>query len=64
MEKKITQQPPPWPCGIGEENQAPKLLLVTAVVDMVIFLNLWAMKWSRFIPFVILNTISVAAKCI
>ena len=40
-----------------EKNQALKLLLVTAAVDLVSELNLWARKCSSVIFFIISNTL-------
>lgn len=45
-----------------KKNQALKLLLVTPVVDGVLYLDLWTRKRSNFIFIVISDTISVAER--
>ena len=48
--------------SIEEKNQALKLLLVTAAVNLVLYLDLWVKKFSSFIFTIISNTISVIAE--
>ena len=52
------------PYNIDEKNQTLKLLLVTPVVDLVLYLDLWARKCSSFIFIIMSNTISAAARAI
>ena len=55
--------PPPHPNNhINNKNQALKVLLVTAVVNLVLYLDLWVRKCFNFIFFVISNTTFVAAR--
>ena len=50
------------PYNIDKKNQAFKLLVVTASVELVLYLDLWARKRSSFIFVVISNTISVTER--
>ena len=51
------------PRNIYKMNQALKLLLVAAAVELVLYLDLWAMKCSSFIFTVISNAYLRAMKC-
>ena len=48
--------------NIDKKNQPSKLLWVTAAIELVLYLDLWARKCSSFIFIVISNTVSMAEK--
>ena len=52
------------PYNIDEKNQTLKLLLVSLIVDVVLYLDLGARKCSSFIFIIMSNTISAAARSI
>ena len=55
--KYFLKKPSPLAHNTDEKNQAPKLLFVTAAVDLVLQLDLRVRKCSNFISMILSNTL-------